>query len=613
MTHAMRTEWLIIFPNDFFNSYLSFEIATVEVGKMVIHLIYNCFRFNSLLKLSGTFGYKEVDMGYSMYVCPECRKVFKVQGNDKKVKCSNCSNILVDMHIAMEDWETMDKGQREKYKNSSIAGEASEPTMFEKLTSEDSTTHQEPEVRECPKCGFMNPAKSKICNECGCDMNAQKITEEKPKPTQRNTQSSEGGFDSFFADFNNDKPASNTSERKSLFDTEGTSTGSFMSMMPETKESPVITSNYSNDISDEKTGHSKLSIIALILGILGCTSIIGLIIAIVDLAKSKDDDYKHVCSWVCVGIASFWFIVGVALGVSKGSDKKEIAGTKPISELSVQNNEDTSGDSDISSEETENESETEPVAGVVGSDITIEEQVFVDEDGLKITATKYVTDSFWGEGVNFLIENDTSSDIGVGCDALIVNDYMITDLFSATVAAGKKTNEVMHLSNSQLRAAGIDNVGQIEVYMHTFDADTYSTIKKFPCFTIKTSAYDNMDITVNDEGKELYNGNGIRIVGKYVDENSFWGAAVLLYIENNSGKNVIIQCDDLSINGFMITPFFSCDVYDGKRALDDITLMSSELEENGITSIDDIELKFHIVDENFTKITDTDAISFSAK
>lgn len=556
-------------------------------------------------------------MGYSMYVCPECRKVFKVQGNDKKVKCSNCSNFLVDMHIAMEDWETMDKGQREKYKNSSIAGEAFEPTMFEKLTSEDSTTHQEPEVKECPKCGFMNPAKSKFCNECGCDMNAQRVTEVIPKETKKNPQSSEGGFDSFFGDFNNDKPgtisSSNTSERKSLFDTEGTSTGSFMSMMPETKESPVITRNYSNDISDEKTGHSKLSIIALILGILGCTSIIGLILAIVDLAKSKDDDYKHVCSWVCVGIASFWFIVGVALGVSKGSDKKEIAGTKPISESSVQNNEEASGDSGISSEETDSGSETEPVAGEVGSDITIEEQVFVDEDGLKITATKYVTDSFWGEGVNFLIENDKSSDMGVGCDALIVNDYMITDLFSATVAAGKKTNEVMHLSNSQLRAAGIDNVGQIEVYMHTFDADTYSTIKKFPCFTIKTSAYDNMDITVNDEGKELYNGNGIRIVGKYVDENSFWGAAVLLYIENNSGKNVIIQCDDLSINGFMITPFFSCDVYDGKRALDDITLMSSELEENGITSIDDIELKFHIVDENFTKITDTDAISFSAK
>ena len=122
-----------------------------------------------------------------------------------------------------------------------------------------------------------------------------------------------------------------------------------------------------------------------------------------------------------------------------------------------------------------------------------------------------------------------------------------------------------------------------------------------------------MDVTVNDEGKELFNENGIRIVGKYVDEDSFWGAAVLLYIENSSGKNVTIQCEDLSINGFMMTPFFSSTVYDGKRALDDITLMSSELESSGITSIDDIELKFHIFDENYTTVKDTDVISFSAK
>ena len=138
-------------------------------------------------------------------------------------------------------------------------------------------------------------------------------------------------------------------------------------------------------------------------------------------------------------------------------------------------------------------------------------------------------------------------------------------------------------------------------------------ISDIGCVTIQTSEFDSMDSTPNDEGQELYNENGIRIVGKYVDENSFWGAAVLLYIENNSGKNRIIQCDDMSINGFMITPYFSSTVYDGKKAIDEITLMSSDLEENGITSIEDIELKFNIMDEDFMNNVETDAISFSAK
>ena len=493
-------------------------------------------------------------MGYFMYVCPECKKVFKVQGNDKKVKCSNCANILKDMRIAIEDWEVMDKAQREDFKNRSCMPEEVEEVVI-----------PEPEVFEEP----IQPAKPK------------------------SPQSSFSG--SFFDDFNDN--AGSTS-------------------VPETSEKPVTTYNNYNT-GEERTGHSKLSIIALILGALGCTAIVGMILAIVDLAKSKDDDKKHVCSWICIGVASLWLVGGAVMGLGKGADKvsgrKEIADSSSATE-SVQ--EDSTDESDnVAEQDSSNEgSENASTAATDSPAITIDEQVLVDEDGLKITALEYVTDSLWGDGIKLLIENNTTSDIGVGCDALIVNDYMITDLFSSTVAAGKKSNEVMNLLSSELKAAGINNVGKVEIYMHTFDADSYSTIKKFPCFEIKTSEYENMDSTVNDEGKELYNGEGVRIVGKYVDEDSFWGAAVLLYIENNSGKNVIVSCDDMSINGFMMTPYFSATVYDGKKAIEDITLLSSELEQNGITSIDDIELKFHIVDpDTYSTIKETDVISFSAK
>ncbi len=539
-------------------------------------------------------------MGYFMYVCPECRKVYKVQGNDKRVKCSNCANILKDMRVAIEDWETMDRAQREDVKNRScMPEEVEEVVMPEPEIFEEPAQPVKPEGSKCPKCGFINSAGSKFCNECGYDMSAPKPSEEKPKSTQPSFTGS------FFGDIN-DNASSATS----------TGSGSFMSSIPETSEKPITTyNNYNN--SEERSGHSKLSIIALILGALGCTAIVGMIIAIVDLAKSKDDDKKHVCSWICIGIASLWLVGGAVMGLGKGTDKvsgkKEIADSATVTE-SVQ--EDSTDESDnVAEQDSGDESAgNENIATTDSPAITIDEQVLVDEDGLKITALEYVTDSIWGDGIKLLIENNTSSDIGVGCDALIVNDYMIMDLFSSTIAAGKKSNEVMNLWSSELRAAGIDNVGKVEIYMHTFDADSYSTIKKFPCFEIKTSEYENTDSTVNDEGKELYNGEGVRIVGKYVDENSFWGAAVLLYIENNSGKNVTVHCDDMSINGFMMTPYFAATIYDGKKAIEDITLLSSELEQNGITSTDDIELKFRIVDpDNYSTIKETDVISFSAK
>lgn len=300
-----------------------------------------------------------------------------------------------------------------------------------------------------------------------------------------------------------------------------------------------------------------------------------------------------------IGLMATMLVFGMmslGSGSSTGTETKEIV---------------TGGDTEADAQELA-DSNGETTAGS-STDITIEEQVLFEKDGLKVTATEYVVDSFWGDGIKLLIENNGASDIGIGCTALIVNDYMISDLFSTTVAAGKKANETLYLSNSGLQAAGIENVGKVEVYFHTFDSDSYMTISDIGCVTIQTSEFDSMDSTPNDEGQELYNENGIRIVGKYVDENSFWGAAVLLYIENNSGKNRIIQCDDMSINGFMITPYFSSTVYDGKKAIDEITLMSSDLEENGITSIEDIELKFNIMDEDFMNNVETDAISFSAK
>lgn len=246
--------------------------------------------------------------------------------------------------------------------------------------------------------------------------------------------------------------------------------------------------------------------------------------------------------------------------------------------------------------------------------VAIENTVLLDQDGLIITAKELVDDSIWGMGVKVLIENNTEENLGVQCNSLIVNNYMITDLFSCSVAAGKKANDTIYLSSSGLEAAGITTISDIVISFHVYDSDTYDTLFDTDEIELKTSAYGTVEQPVMDDGKELYNQDGIRIVGKYVDENSFWGAGVLLFIENNYGENITVQCDNMSINGFMVTPYFSCAVNNGRMALDDITIMSSDLEENDITSVDDIELVFKIFNpDTYQTIVETDPIMFSTK
>lgn len=335
----------------------------------------------------------------------------------------------------------------------------------------------------------------------------------------------------------------------------------------------------------------------IVIGIL--LDIIAIILGVIAIASKKQKSGLGIAG-VIIATISILLMIFIGSLFSSKTDTSSIESAEIRTEQS-----DSSASAENAPSESEESTET-------SEEEIISEQVLLEYEGLKITAKEIVTDSIWGEGLKLLIENNSETSLGVGCNALIINDYMITDLFSSTIAAGKKSNENMYFSSSQLEAAGISNVGKIEVYFRIYDAESYRTIYDADCVTIQTSEYENLDTTSEIDGTELLNRDGVRIIGKYVDENSFWGAAVLLYIENNTGRNIGVRCDDMSINGFMVTPYFSSTVYDTKMSIDDITIMSSDLEKNEIDKISDIELKFRVYDsDSHTTIFETDPINFS--
>jgi len=308
---------------------------------------------------------------------------------------------------------------------------------------------------------------------------------------------------------------------------------------------------------------------------------------------------KKGVKWVIVGVIGLG-VLGTVFGAGKDKDEEK-DNTKQIVTTTV------NGTQPV----TESQATEAPKPTAV--DVSITEQVLLDKDGIKVTATGYSKDDIWGDGIDVLVENNSDKTITVGLDAMIVNDYMVFDLFSCEVAAGKKANDTINLFDTGLEAAGINMVGKVELYFHVYDGD-WNKLFDSEYVEIKTSAYDSMDAGDFSGGAELYNEGGIRIVGQTVNEDSLFGKAIVLYIENNSGRNVSITADELSINGFMITPYFSSTVYDGKKAIDDITLLSSELEKNNITEIKDVELKFHLFDpDNYDGITETETVKFQAK
>lgn len=256
--------------------------------------------------------------------------------------------------------------------------------------------------------------------------------------------------------------------------------------------------------------------------------------------------------------------------------------------------------------------ETTVDAGKTASQVTILEQVLVDRDGVKITLKSLEDVPVWGLGLKMLIENNSGKDIVATCQNLVINDYMIGTDMAATVANGKKSNEIFYINQSSLDDAGITVIEKIDLAFTVSDSG-YNTMFSEKLAGIKTSAFSGKAFAKADEGKELLNRDGIRIVGKYIKNDTMMGKEVMLFIENTGDKDITVFCDDISVNDFMVTTMFSQTVCAGKMAVDGVTIFSSDLEKNGITDIKNVELKFRVrYADSFNEIFTTDAIAFSA-
>ena len=244
-------------------------------------------------------------------------------------------------------------------------------------------------------------------------------------------------------------------------------------------------------------------------------------------------------------------------------------------------------------------------------EVTIEETVLVDEAGIKIIAKKLESGIF-GTELRLFMENNTETDLTIQCRRVSVNGYMVDTMFSSDVASGKKANDCITFVSSDFEKSGIEDIADIEFSFHIFDSESWDDYLDTDIIHIKTSISENYEYNFNHIGELVYEGNDVRIILKDLIEDGFLGPSIELYIENNSDKNITVQTRDVSINGFMVTAMLSSDITPGKRIVDEISFMSSELEENDIQKVEDVELIFHIFDsDSWDTIIDTEIIEMN--
>lgn len=239
-------------------------------------------------------------------------------------------------------------------------------------------------------------------------------------------------------------------------------------------------------------------------------------------------------------------------------------------------------------------------------DVTLAETVLFDQDDIRITATGLSTDSLFGPELNLLVENDSAQNIVVQPNYCMVNGYMMDGLLSADVAAGKKANDTLDFLSNALARCGIETITDIELDLVVSDGDSWQTLYETGPVILQTSAAGQYTQTYDDSGEEIYNQKGIRVVAKSVNDDLF-GMGIKFYLENNTDKTVIVNADNVSVNGYMMTDLFYSDLAPRSHAVDTLTLLGSELEDNHIDTITDAELSLQITDADYYQTIDSTA------
>ena len=245
-------------------------------------------------------------------------------------------------------------------------------------------------------------------------------------------------------------------------------------------------------------------------------------------------------------------------------------------------------------------------------EITVAETVLYEADGVKVTATGY-EDGWMGPEIKILVENDSSKNVLVTSASVSANGYMMpTASLYAEVAAGKKANETLSIMSSELDQSGIEMLAELQFYLQIQDPETWETITTSDLLTLTTSAAP-YEQPVDDSGDVLYDSDGIRIICKGLKQDIIWDGTVVFYMENNSGKEISIYAENVSVNGFMQDVGLWSDLRPGTKIIDGMSMIDlSDLEIENIDQIENIEFNLRIVDANtWEDIVTTDVLTLN--
>ncbi len=230
------------------------------------------------------------------------------------------------------------------------------------------------------------------------------------------------------------------------------------------------------------------------------------------------------------------------------------------------------------------------------------ETVLIDSDIAAVRIMGADHNDHTGMQLRIQCENRSDRTLLYSWDMVSVCGYMYDPFWAEEVAPGKIANSTVYLDTYQLEQMGITSVDEIAFTLRIVDSENWMEAPfAEDVFTIYPTGLDADTIQLPQrtptEGQVVIaDDENLRFVIEWADSDDAAAYTLHVYMENRTDRNLMYAWDQVSVSGFMVDPFWAMSVAAGKKACSEISFYRSDLEENGIQDISDIEFTLTVTD-----------------
>lgn len=244
---------------------------------------------------------------------------------------------------------------------------------------------------------------------------------------------------------------------------------------------------------------------------------------------------------------------------------------------------------------------------------TVNEQVIMDKDGLKITL-KGIENGFQDEvWLSMTAENYTNQDLNVEANRAYTNTYYtilnsfipvkeeqeygtITYYEDVIVPAGQSRTFYVSLENLNYQKTKAIYEVELEMiaYVREYEEGYYSYTEftRSEPTMIHTSLYDGTQ-SYELEGQTIYDQNGVKLVAITAVNDAYSGPQIRVCGYNAKGEEIAVELADLKLDGKSIEAHADLILEPGKRS---VTHVYIELDYDNIPTVQNAELTFRFMD-----------------